>query len=56
MVVLPDLIASHTWGHVHLNQLTPAQIDLQMDLVEEALWKVCNNGAKDTPIADQFAL
>ncbi|TIB61063.1 hypothetical protein E3P78_02917 [Wallemia ichthyophaga] len=33
-------IASHTWGHVHLPQLTNEQIDQQVQLVEDALWKI----------------
>lgn len=52
MGISTDLIASHTWGHVHLNQLTPAQIDVQMDLVEEALWKVSNSQARGELLAD----
>lgn len=33
-------MASHTWGHVHLTQLTNEQIDEQVQLVEDALWKI----------------
>ncbi|KDN48189.1 carbohydrate esterase family 4 protein [Tilletiaria anomala UBC 951] len=34
------LIGSHTWGHVHMDEMTPQELDEQMDLIEEALWKI----------------
>ncbi|SDA05241.1 BZ3501_MvSof-1269-A2-R1_Chr12-1g03225 [Microbotryum saponariae] len=34
------IIASHTWNHADLTKLTEAQIHQEIDLVEEALWKI----------------
>ncbi|SCV72937.1 BQ2448_6862 [Microbotryum intermedium] len=34
------IIASHTWNHADLTKLTPKQIHQELDLVEEALWKI----------------
>ncbi|CEH16282.1 glycoside hydrolase deacetylase [Ceraceosorus bombacis] len=33
-------IGSHTWSHAHLNSLTPEQQDLEIERLEEALWKI----------------
>lgn len=33
-------ICSHTWSHPHLSTLTNEQLDRQVSLVEEALWKI----------------
>ena len=33
-------ICSHTWSHPHLPQLTYEQLDRQVQLVEDALWKI----------------
>lgn len=34
------LIGTHTWSHAHLNTLTEDQIDIEIQLMEEALWKI----------------
>ncbi|KAL7337208.1 putative chitin deacetylase [Rhodotorula toruloides] len=34
------VIGSHTWGHVDIAKITPAQLNKQLDLVETALMKI----------------
>ncbi|PRQ75731.1 hypothetical protein AAT19DRAFT_12753 [Rhodotorula toruloides] len=34
------VIGSHTWGHVDISKITPAQLNKQLDLVETALKKI----------------
>lgn len=35
-----DLIASHTWSHVHLNQCSYEQVSTQLELLENAMIKI----------------